>query len=314
MTANLNARCARDSLWELTQELGVEASSADLRSLYLGYLANEPIASPTMRSLHGTWAKVEYLLSLFDQRTAQLYFDAYRGLTGHLLWTYVPSSIDPGAWAGAVPLVGISAPNDQILVVSVAAKDEVLHLIRRDLQALSAQGKPVVYVRRRRRQMLLVRHSPQKPTNRTSVPRANPALRGGFLNLPAMREIVGLRIAEGQLMQAFSRYAGAGSSEHTGRIRTPLALEQFGLSTDSHGTVDGVVTWAWCHADNLQAFQDDPYSLHPALWREGDCLQIVDALGDWRRALRLAVEAGRLTEHDRGRLASCEPLTPRVAA
>jgi hypothetical protein len=261
--------------------------------------------------LSNTWAKVEYLLSLFDQRTAQLYFDAYRGLAGHLLWTYVPTDIDPATWASAVPFVSKPAPTDQILVVSMAARESALRHIRRDLHALSTRAKPIVYLRRRGRHVRLVMHSPHTPAPVAPASGAYAELRGGLLALPAIREVVRLRISEGRLMQAFSRLADAGSSEHSGRIRTPLVLEQFGVSIDSDGNVDGVATWAWCRTANIRSFVSNPYGLAPALWREGECLQIVDALGNWRSALSSAVKCGRLTEEDHERLSSCQPLMPK---
>ncbi len=298
MTAVRFGDGATGSLQALANALGFETSRADLRSLYLGFLAQEPMVSLSLGALPTTWAKVDYLLRLFDRDTAQLYFDEYLSPVGHLIWTYVPADLDPAVWLSALPLVAPASPKDHILVLSMAARNGAVWRVRRELQRLSAHhGMSVVYLRRRGRQIRLLQYAmPSAHGEHSTI--ASVEFRGNILDVSDLREVVLLRLAEGRLMQAFARFASESSSQHAGRIRTPLMLGQFGLSTDRQGETNGLVTWAWCKAANEHAFESNPYELSPALWREGSRLKIVDALGDWQGALRSAIDAGRLAAQD----------------
>lgn len=301
---------AAAALRELNQALNLSTSAADLRCQFLGYMANDAVDSVTLRLLQSTWAKIRYFLALFDQGTTQLYFDAYRCPIGHLLWTHIPAEIDAGTWLQAVPLPANPGPADPIFVISASARDGALRSIRADLEALSAKGRPVVYLRRRGRQVRLVEHAPHAgPLEQRPLEQ----LRGGAWDRPAMLEIARLRMTEGRLMQAFASLAAIDSPQHSGRIRIPMQLEQYGLARNPQGCADGVATWAWLAPAQARQFEADPYGASPAQWREGADLRIVDALGNWRGALDEAVAVGRLTEADRDHLIA-SPKPQRAAA
>lgn len=287
-----------DNLTRLAAELEIHFDSNEYDCLFLGHILE----------IHGFGAMLErgrtiieiakISLKIFQMGLANLYFDNYGNLAGHLFWL-LPNSLEKEQLCKlSMPPIRLpnSTENYQVCVLSLSAVSNIIASVKYDLQKItSISSESIFYIRLYDKQWKLVDMRLKK---RASTGKCNyiSFLVGVGASERQLIKKIKLNVAKrGALLYAYMRVARF-RDELNFSVRTmaPLRLNQFHVYKNEENLPVGAITWGWVSEETLSKFIATPFRYSAPYWKAGTKLIIVDAIGDYEGCLADAVINGRL--------------------